>query len=120
MADAGGEEDFALKQLVLEELLSEEEHLKLADALPEEEINSSPLVDVIKDMKIGQGLKFLPRKLADLTKNLQIWVEELVDAGESDVRNKVAGLLEELLRRKGISHREGWSYGNMVIQKDDN
>ena len=55
-------------------------------------------------MKIGQGLKFLPRKLADLTKNLQIWVEELVDTGESDVRNKVAGLLEELLRRKGISH----------------
>ena len=55
-------------------------------------------MDVIKDTKIGQGLKFLPQKLADLTKNLQIWLEEFVDTGKSDVRKKVAGLLEELLR----------------------
>ena len=77
--------------------------MKLSDALLEEEINSSRLVDVIKDTKIGQGLKFLPRKLADQAKNLQIWLEELVETGKSDIRNKVAGLLEELLRRKGIS-----------------
>ena len=68
-----------LKQLAREELLSEEQHLKLADALLEEEFNSSRLVDVIKDTKMGQGLKFLPWKLADITKHLQIWWEELVD-----------------------------------------
>ena len=44
-----GEEVFTLKHLVPEELLSEEQHLKLADALLEEEFNSSRLVDVIKD-----------------------------------------------------------------------
>ena len=104
MTDADGEEAFTLKQLACKELISEEQHLKIAGALLEEEFNSSRLVDVIKDTKIGQGLKFLPRKLADLMKNLQIWSEELVDTGKSDVRNKVAGLLEELLRRKGISH----------------
>ena len=75
MGDADGEEAFTLKQFAHEKLLSEEQHLKLADALQEEEFNSSRLVGVIKDTKIGQGLKFLPRKLADLTKYLQIWLE---------------------------------------------
>ena len=52
MADTDGEEAFTLKQLAREELLSEEQHLKLADALLEEEFNSSRLVDIIKDTKI--------------------------------------------------------------------
>ena len=104
MDDADGEESFTLKQLAREEQISEEQRLKLSDALLEEEFNSSLLVGVIKDTKIVQGLKFLLRKLADLRKHLQIWLEELVDTGKSDVRNKIAGLLEELLRRKGISH----------------
>ena len=89
--------------------------MKLADVLLEEEFNSSRLVGVIKDTKIGQGLKFLPRKLANLTKNLHIWLEELVDTGKSDIRNKVVGLLEELLRRKGISHER-----YMTIKEDNN
>ena len=72
-------------------------------------------MDVLKDTKIDQGLKFLPRKLADLTKSLQIWFEELVDMGKSDVRNKVAGLLEELLPRKGISHER-----YITIKEDNN
>ena len=76
MADADGEEalSFTLKQLAREELLSEEHYLILVDALLEE-FNYSRLVDVIKGTKIVQGLKFLPRKLADLTKNFQIWLE---------------------------------------------
>ena len=42
MADADDEEalSFTLKQLAREELLSVEQHLKLADALLEEEFNS--------------------------------------------------------------------------------
>ena len=102
------------KQFVREELLSEEQHLKLADALLEEEFNSSRLVDVIKETKIDQDLKFLPRKLPDITKNLQIWLAELVDTGKSDVR-KVAGLLEDLLRGKRISHER-----YITITEDNN
>ena len=79
------------------------------------EFNSSRLVDVIKDTKNGQGLKFLPRKLADLTKNLHIWLEEVVDTGKSDIRSKVAGLLEELLRRQGISNER-----YITIKEDNN
>ena len=55
MADADGEETFTLKQLAREDLLSEEQHLKLADARLEEEFNSSRLMDVMKDIKIAQA-----------------------------------------------------------------
>ena len=56
MAAADGEEALLFtQQLTRDVLLSEEQHLKLADALQ------------LVDMKI----KFLPRKLGDLTKHLQ-------------------------------------------------
>ena len=64
-----GEEQlsFTLKQLALEELLSEEQHLELAKALLNDDLDSSRVAQVIKNTKVGQGLKFLPRKLNDLT-----------------------------------------------------
>ena len=76
-ADADGEEhlSFTLKQLALEELLSEEQYLELDKALLEVELSSSRIVDVIKGTKVWQGLKFLPRKLNDLAKCLQIWLK---------------------------------------------
>ena len=46
--------------------------------------------EVIKNTKVGQGLKFLPRKLTDLVKSLQVLLEELAETGKTDVRNKVA------------------------------
>ena len=50
-------------------------------------LDSSRIVDVIKGSKVGQGLKFLPRKLKDLVKCLQIWLEKLTETGRSDARN---------------------------------
>ena len=103
MNDAMGEKEISstLKRLAREEFLSEEKYQKLAEL---EDFDSSKLIDVIKETKIGQGLKFLPRKLTDLSKNLQLWLEELVETGSSVVKKKVAAVLEELLRRKAISH----------------
>ena len=67
MADAQGEKEimFTLKQLVREELLSEEQYFRLAQI---DDLTSSRLIDIIKDTKIGGGLKFLPRKVSDLIK----------------------------------------------------
>ena len=41
--------------------------------------------------------------LNDLAKSLQVLLEELTETGKNEVRNKVAAVLEELLRRNGIS-----------------
>ena len=67
LADAEGQArlSFALKQLALEELLSEERYLKLDKALLEDELDSSLIVNVIKGTKVGQGFKFLPRRTHD-------------------------------------------------------
>ena len=104
-ADAMGkpkEMAIILKQLAREELLSDEQYLKLAQ-LSMNELNSSRLADIIKDTKIGQGIKILPRKLIDLTKQLQIWLEELAKSKSSALQKNVAAVLEELLRRKDIT-----------------
>ena len=77
LADAEGDEHlpFTIKQLALEELLSEGQYLELNKTVLEDELDSSRIVDVIKGTKVGQGLKFLPRKLNDLVKSLQIWLK---------------------------------------------
>ena len=66
LADAEGEEhlSFTLEQLAREELLSEEQHLELAEALQNDDLYSSS--------KIPKLDKSLPRKLNDLVKGLQV------------------------------------------------
>ena len=90
-----------LEMLVREELLSEEQFEKLVKL--EDTFDLPAVTLVIKDTKIGQGLKFLPRKMTDLVKSLQRLLTELVETGSSTVRNNVTAVLEELLRRKGIT-----------------
>ena len=58
---------------------------------------------VIKETKVGQGLRFLPRKLTDMKQQLQIWLKDLVEMGHSETRKQVAAALEELLKRNGTS-----------------
>ena len=82
-------------------IIDKEQYFKLAQI---DDLTSSRLIGIIKDTKIGRGLKFLPRKIADLTKNLHVWLEELAETDAYTVRNKISALLEELLQRNGISH----------------
>ena len=104
-----------LKLLVLKDLLSEEQHLELNKALLEDELDSSRIVDVIKGTKVGQGFKFLQRKLNNLLKGLEIWIEDLAETGRSAVRSKVGAVLEELLRRNGISHEKHTSIKENIL-----
>ena len=71
--DAQDKEDmlFILKQLVAEELLLPEQFEQLSEL---EQMDLPTIALVIKDTKVGQGLKFLPRKLNHLLKSLQIWL----------------------------------------------
>ena len=50
----------------------------------------------MKNTKVGQGLKFLPRKLNDLLKSLQVLLVELAETGKT-VRNKVSAVLEDVI-----------------------
>ena len=90
----------ALQQLAREDLLSDEQFEQLMEL---EDLSLPAVADIIKETKVGQGLKFLPQTLSALTKKLLPLLEELVKTGHSRVRNEVSGVLEELLRRGGIS-----------------
>ena len=61
-----------------------------------ENINLSPVADVIKDTKVGKGINFLPRTIVDLTKTLPLLLSELTETGMSDVKKEVAAILKEL------------------------
>ena len=100
---------FTLKQLALEELLSEEQHLELAKELLIDEFYSSPVAEDIENTKVGHGLIFLPRKLIDLMKDLQVLLEELAETGTTEVRKKVAAVLEGLRRRNEIKEDNNMS-----------
>ena len=100
--DAQDNEDmlFILKQLAAEESLAPEQFEQLSEL---EQMDLPTIALVIKDTKVGQGLKFLPRKLTDLKQQLQIWLKYFVETGHSETRKQVAAVLEELLKRYGIS-----------------
>ena len=90
------------KALVHEELLTEEQFEKLAKL---EDLDLPTVALIIKDTKIGQGLKFLPTKMNDLVKSLQTLLTELFETRSSVVRNNVRAVLEELLQLKGITQQ---------------
>ena len=92
---------WTLKWLVKERLLSDEQYFKLAEIV--DEIDIKKLTDVIKETKIGEGFKILPRKTGDLIDNLQEWLKELAEKGGTSLQNKISAVLNELLRRKKIS-----------------
>ena len=90
-----------LKRLIREELLSQEQFEKLTNL--EGKFDLPAVALVIKDTKIGRGLKFLPRKMNDLVKSLQTLLTELVETGSSAIRNDVQAVLDELLQKKAIT-----------------
>ena len=100
--DAQDKEDllFILKQLAAEGLLLPEQFGQLSEL---EQMDLPTIALVIYDTKVGQGLKFRPRKLTDLKQQLQIWLKDLVEVGHSATRKQVAAVLEKLLKRNGSS-----------------
>ena len=69
-----GDEDMmanALQQLAREELLSPDQYKKLNEL---EGITLSAIADIIKETKIGYGIKFLPRTIGDLSKKLPLLI----------------------------------------------
>ena len=99
-----GEEETVLNGLQQAELLSDDQRHKIDEILSDKDCKDlQRIADVIKTIKIGRGIKFLPRKTEDLVKSLQTWLEELKDTGNSELRKKVSAVLNELLNRRGIT-----------------
>ena len=81
----------AAKLLAREELLTPQQFVKEVDVAKLKDV-----AKIIQETKIGHGMKFLPTKLIDLKRKLE---ELLEDTEETQLK----AVLEELLRRNGIS-----------------
>ena len=93
----------ALKRLVREGLISEEQH----DALSkEDDLNLDKVISEIKTTKIGRGISFLPRETPDLLTKLKEWVMDFATHGTAALRQKILSVLDELLFRKVITKQE--------------
>ena len=55
---------------------------------------------------IGSGIQFLPGDIKGLSTKLNLLLAEFVAGNRSSTRNEIVGILDELLRRKGISRTE--------------
>ena len=89
-----------LKLLKQEELLSAEQFQRLSEL---EEPDAPTIAAVIKESKIGQGVKFLPRTINLLQESLHSLLAELKEKGSAVIKDKLAGVLEELWKRHAIS-----------------
>jgi len=106
LADAETERErmAILEQLTREGLLSNDQFEKL-DAL--KEVDLPRVVDIIKETKIGHGIKFLPSTVPDLKERLHhLLTDDSIDTELSYIKREIHALLEELLRRKAISDEQ--------------
>ena len=87
-----------LKGLVREGLLSDKQFEKLVEL----DVSDLPAVAlVIKDTKVGQGVKFLPNTMKSLRESLCTLSKELIDPGSAVIKTQLIPVLEELHRHKG-------------------
>ena len=101
--DADDNEEDIWKIFVREGLISDGqfEELSKLENTELEEISS-----ILKGVKIGQGIPFLPTSLKGLRTMFDtLWKEFIKDGGEM-MKNKLLPVLEELLRRGGITDEQ--------------
>ena len=98
---AEDEEDISniLVQLIREELISQEQLEKLKENNVAFELPT--VVKIIRNTKIGRGIKFHPRQLSDLTSKL----ESLIEKGSVPIKD-ILVYLDEIFRKKGITSKE--------------
>ena len=92
---------WGLKNLIQEQLISEEQYRQLVGMIDDLDIDK--VITVIKSTKIGRGVDFLPRQTKQLHHKLYEWTNDHHEEATSDLKKKIVAALRELLCRKAIS-----------------
>ena len=100
-----------VEQLAREELISTEQYQKLME--DGAAYTFSTIANIVKDTKIGQGLKFLPTSVGGLQKKLALLSAEF-DAGNTTTRNELVAVLDELRRKNAITEEDYTSINNDI------
>ena len=98
--DADDNEEDVLKMQVREGLTSRDQFEKLSDL---DGTDMEKIANVLKGSKIGQGIPLLPTSLSELRNIFGKLYKKFEKHGSKMVKTKLLPILEELLRRDGIS-----------------
>ena len=105
LMDAKDKEEVStiLQMLVREGLLSDEQSKQIGEF---EDPDLEKITELIMDIKIGQGLNFLPRTISKLRHTLHSLLTELEENGPEFIKSKVVSILEGLFKRNAIQRGE--------------
>ena len=93
LLDEAKDDELSILKGLVQGLLSDKQFEKLVEL----DMSDLPAVAlVIKDTKVGQGVKFLPNTMKSLRKSLGTLLKELIDTGNAVIKTQVIPLLEEL------------------------
>ena len=93
-----------LKSLESNRLISREQFEVLEKDVDEMTIDN--LVNELKSMKIGRGLKFLPTTIHGLHSKLKEWMNDFMKRPSNTLHCRILMLLDELLSRKNITRQD--------------
>ena len=108
-----GRDENTLKQLVREQLLSPEQYEKIKENAAAA-LDLAAIAEIIKDTKVGRGLKFLPRTVDDLKTKVQVLLKEIATKGIDAIKNELIAILDELLHKNGITKNVYTSINNDI------
>ena len=94
----------ALKRLLSYKLISREQYNNLEKKLGDLDMES--IIAEIKETKIGRGLDFLPTTIRKLKEAGKDWIMQYAEKKSKLLRDKLLGVLNELLQRRVISKQE--------------
>ena len=104
--DSNNEEELVhhINHMVREKLINDEQREKL---LREEELDLDRFINVLKQVKVGRGLEFLPRLTNSLLNKKREWLTSLKDQkNPKQLKCNLMAVLDELLQRRAISQQE--------------
>ncbi len=95
-----------LNQLLVADIISEEQYDALKKKMKEDGLDLDDFIREIKQVKVGRGLRFLPRITSGLFDKLKYWLADYAQEETGQLRTQLLAILDELLQRKAISKRE--------------
>ena len=103
----------AIQRLLTHKLISDEQYDNLKENIGDMDFDA--MISELKNTKIGRGLSFLPTTIRKQKENIGEWLREFAEKKSKQLRDKLFGVLNEVLQRKGISKQE---YKETLEQND--
>ena len=106
----------SLKQLVRSKGINDEQYNTLKEKMEEDNgLNLDKVIWVLKQVKVGRGISFLPRLTKDLFSKLEDLIASFTEEKTEQLRDNILRFFDELLQRKAISKQD---YKDKLEQHD--